>query len=159
MLSRITMAASLAAALLAGPAMAPAQAQDFNQRPTFGTMDLTTNFMPDPRAIDVTAGGTINSERLGNGCTGSVANAPDVRVNYTAGNLPLYISVQSQADTTLVVNLPDGSWICNDDFIELNPGIVIDRPASGQYDIWIGVFGGGAGIPARLLISEIPPRR
>ncbi|MDB5411946.1 MAG: peptidase and chymotrypsin/Hap [Rubritepida sp.] len=146
---------ALATCLFAGPALA----QDFNQRPTFGTMELTTNFQPDPRSIDVTAGGPINSERLGHGCTGSVANAPDVRIQYQAGTLPFYVSVQSSADTTLVVNLPDGTWLCNDDLNDLNPGIVIARPASGQYDVWIGVFGGGSGIPARLMVSEIPPRR
>ena len=148
--------AGVAACMLAG---FPAVAQDFNLRPTFGTLDLTYNFQPDPRSIDVTAGGSINAERLGQDCAGSIANAPDVRLNYTAGDLPLYIAVQAQADTTLVVNLPDGSWVCNDDFLELNPGIVLDRPTSGQYDIWVGVFGGGSGQPAKLLVSEIPPRR
>lgn len=137
----------------------PSMAQDYNQRPTFGTIDLTTNFLPDPRSIDVTAGGNISADRLGNDCTGSIANAPDVRLNYQAGRFPLFISVQSDADTTLAVNLPDGSWVCNDDLIDLNPGIVLDRPLSGQYDIWIGVFGGGSGTPARLSISEIPPRQ
>ncbi|MBS7788455.1 peptidase S1 [Roseococcus sp. SDR] len=149
------MAGFLALGVLAGPVAA----QDVSLRPTFGTLDLRENFQPDPRSIDVTAGGTLNAERLGNGCTGSIANPPDVRLNYEAGRLPLYISVQSGSDTTLVVNLPDGSWVCNDDFIDLNPGIVLNRPASGQYDIWIGVFGGGAGQPAKLLISEVPPRR
>ena len=146
-------------ALMGGLSVLPATAQDFNQRPTFATVDLRTDFQPDPRTIDVTAGGNINSERLGNGCTGSIANAPDVRLNYQSGRYPLYISVQAQADTTLVVNLPDGSWVCNDDLNDLNPGIVLDRPASGQYDIWIGVFGGGTGQPAKLLISEVPPQR
>lgn len=155
MLNRLVLAAMLGIGLVAGPA----GAQDFNLRPTFGTLDLTNNFLPDPRLVDVTAGGPINSERLGNGCTGSVASAPDVRLNYTAGSLPLYLHVQSTADTTLVVNLPDGSWLCNDDFNELNPGLVLPRPTSGQYDIWIGVFGGGSGVPAKLLISEVPPRR
>lgn len=150
-------ALALASCVLATPALA----QDFNQRPTFATLDLATNFQPDPRSVEVLAGGNINSERLGNGCTGSIANAPDVRLNYQAGQFPLFISVESQADTTLVVNLPDGSWICNDDLNanSLNPGIVLDRPASGQYDIWIGVFDGNGNPPAKLLISEIPPRR
>jgi hypothetical protein len=80
-------------------------------------------------------------------------------VNYTSGSFPLYIFAQSREDTTLVVNLPDGSWICNDDFEGLNPGIVLQRPPTGQYDIWVGVFGGGSKIPARLGISELPPRR
>ena len=66
--------------------------QDVSLRPTFGTLDLRENFQPDPRSIDVTAGGTLNAERLGNGCTGSIANPPDVRLNYEAGRLPLYIS-------------------------------------------------------------------
>jgi hypothetical protein len=149
----------IAGAMALGLVAGPVAAQDVSLPPTFATLDLRANFQPDPRSIDVTAGGTINAERLGNGCTGSIANPPDVRLNYTAGDLPLYFAVQSASDTTLVVNLPDGSWICNDDFIELNPGIVLGRPASGQYDIWIGVFGGGAGQPAKLLISEVPPRR
>ena len=147
--------ATLFAAMLA----APVPAQDFNRNPTFGTIALTAGFTPDPRTIDVTAGGTINAERLGRNCAGSIANAPDVRLNYTSGSFPLYIFVQSREDTTLVVNLPDGSWICNDDFDGLNPGIVLQRPPTGQYDIWVGVFGGGSGIPARLGISELPPRR
>ncbi|MBY0335372.1 MAG: peptidase S1 [Acetobacteraceae bacterium] len=152
---RIATLAALAGMFLA----APLAAQDFNRQPTFGTINLNTGFTPDPRFIDVTAGGGLNAERLGRGCTGSIANAPDVRVNFRAGSLPFYIFAQSRQDTTLVVNLPDGSWMCNDDFDGVNPGIVLNNPPSGQYDIWIGVFGGGSGIPARLGISEIPPRR
>ncbi|MFN3449915.1 MAG: peptidase S1 [Roseococcus sp.] len=153
--------ASLAAgAVLAlGVLAAPVPAQNFNLNPTFGTIALVAGFTPDPRFIDVTAGGSIAAERLGRDCAGSIANAPDVRLNYTAGSFPLYLFAQSREDTTLVVNLPDGSWICNDDFDGLNPGIVLQRPPSGQYDIWVGVFGGGSGIPARLGISELPPQR
>ncbi len=138
---------------------ASALAQNFNLNPTFGTVNLRAGFEPDPRFADVTAGGRINAQRLGNNCTGTIADAPDFRVNYTAGSFPLYIFAQSRADTTLVVNLPDGTWICNDDFDGLNPGIVLNRPASGQYDVWVGVFDGGSGIPARVGISELPPRR
>jgi hypothetical protein len=148
-------AAALAGALLA----APIAAQNFNLQPTFGTINLRAGFEPDPRFIDVTAGGRLDSARLGAQCTGSIADAPDVRLNYTSGTFPLYLFAQSRQDVTLVVNLPDGSWICNDDFDGTNPGIVLQRPPSGQYDIWVGVFGGGSGIPARLGISELPPRR
>lgn len=151
------LAAALAAAGLA--AAAPVAAQNFNLAPTFGTIALVAGFTPDPRVIDVTAGGTIAADRLGAGCTGTIANAPDVRLNYTAGSFPLFLFAESRADVTLVVNLPDGSWICNDDFDGTNPGIIISRPPNGQYDIWVGVFGGGRGVPARLGISEVPPRR
>lgn len=155
MFNRMVAAAAVFGIALAGATVA----QDFNRDPTFGTLNLRVGFEPDPRFVDVTAGGRINAERLGANCTGSISNSPDFRVNYTAGTLPLYIFAQSRADTTLVVNLPDGTWICNDDFDGLNPGIVMNRPQSGQYDIWVGVFDGGSGIPARLGISELPPRR
>jgi hypothetical protein len=154
---RNLLAVVVAAGLLAAAPSVPAQ--NFNLAPTFGTIALIAGFTPDPRTIDVTAGGTIAADRLGGDCTGTIANAPDVRVNYTAGTFPLYIFAQSRADVTLVVNLPDGSWICNDDLDGTNPGIVLNRPPTGQYDIWVGVFGGGQGVPARLGISELPPRR
>lgn len=150
-----TLAATVAAILVA----APVPAQNFNLAPTFGTVALTAGFAPDPRYVEVTAGGTLAASRLGGGCTGTIANAPDVRLNYNAGGFSLYLFAQSRADVTLVVNLPNGSWICNDDFDGTNPGIVLHRPPSGQYDIWIGVYGGGRGVPARVGISEIVPRR
>jgi len=147
-------AAALGVAALAAPDLA----QNFNLPPAFGTLNLNAGFMPDPQTVELVAGGNIPAGRLGRDCAGSIADAPDVRLNYRAGQgLPLYISATSRADVTLVVNLPN-SWICNDDFDGLNPGIVLQRPPSGQYDIWVGVFAGGTA-PARLGISEIPPRR
>lgn len=156
MLPRITLAAAVAA-LVADPVVA----QNFSRNPSFGTLNLSANFMPDPQAVNVTAGGNIPAERLGgSSCVGTIADAPDVRLNYRAGQgLPLYISVRANADTTLVINLPNGRWICNDDFDGLNPGVVFSQPMSGQYDIWIGHYDRGRRVPAQLLISEIPPRR
>ncbi|NKE45836.1 peptidase S1 [Roseomonas frigidaquae] len=136
-----------------------ALAQDFNRRPSFGTVNLSANFAPDPTTVNVTAGGTLPAERLGGSqCLGSIANAPDVRLNYRAGQgLPLYLSAASRADVTLVVNLPDGTWACNDDFQGTDPGLIFRRPQSGQYDIWIGHYDRGSRVPAQLRISEVPP--
>lgn len=135
-----------------------AASQNFDLQPSFGTIVLASGFTPDPRYVNVTAGGGIRADRLGPDCTGTIANAPDLRLHYTAGNLPLYIFAQSAADVTLVVNLPDGTWVCNDDHVGTDPGIVLLRPQSGQYDIWVGVFGGGRAVPARVGISEVPTR-
>ena len=45
-----------------------------------------------------------------------MAEAPDYRLNYQAGgNWPLHIFAQSDSDTTLAVNGPDGTWYCDDD--------------------------------------------
>lgn len=153
-LTQLALAAAISTAVLAAPVVA----QNFNLPPAFGTVTLTAGFMPDPQFVNMTAGGNIPADRLGRDCAGTIAEAPDVRLFYTSGNFPLYLFANSRDDVTLVVNLPDGSWICNDDFIGLDPGIVLNRPPSGQYDIWVGVYGGGTA-PARLGISEIPPRR
>jgi serine protease Do/protease YdgD len=144
-------------ALAAAPTLA--LAQDYNRRPSFGTVNLSANFAPDPITVNVTAGGGLPAERLGGReCLGSIANPPDVRLNYSAGQgLPLYLSAWSRADITLVVNLPNGRWACNDDFQGTNPGMVFRNPQSGQYDIWIGSYDRGSRIPAQLRISEIAP--
>jgi hypothetical protein len=143
-----------AAATLSTAAMAQ---PDFTRRPAFGTINLSSGFADDPRIVDVTAGGQLNAATLGEGCVGSVANSPDVRLNYEAGELPLIVSVSSSEDTTLVINGPDGRWYCDDDSGEngLNPAVRFDSPQSGQYDIYIGHYAQGRRIPARLFISEL----
>jgi hypothetical protein len=134
-------------------------AQNYNRRPTFGTVNLSANFAPDPYVVSVTAGGNIPAERIGGpGCVGSIADPPDVRLNYRAGGFPLFLSATSNSDVTLVINLPNGRWICNDDFKGTDPGVVLNNPGSGQYDIWVGHYNRGAGVPTQLRISEIAPR-
>lgn len=146
------------AAFCAFAAVAPASSQDFSRPPSFGTVVLTGGFDGDPRTVRVTAGGTLDASTLGSGCVGSMANAPDVRLQFTAsGSLPLIISVASDADTTLAINRPDGTWVCDDDGGEngANPSIRFTPAASGQYDIYIGHYAQGRRIPATLYISEI----
>jgi len=147
-------AAALAACALAA---LPAAAQDFNAQPTYGTINLNAGFTPDPQVISLQSGGQINAERLSSSCRGFIANAPDVRLNYSAGSLPLILSVNANADTTLVVNAPDGSWYCDDDGGErgLNPSLRWNRPMSGRYEIWVGTYGNASLQPADLHVSEL----
>lgn len=140
----------------------PTLAQNYSRNPAFGTYRLGAGFTPDPYAINVRAGGRRDAGALGAGCTGSIADAPDVRVHYQAGSFPLSFTVRSGADTTLVVNDPNGRWHCDDDSATdhdaraggLDPYVRFERPLDGQYDIWIGHYEGGTGVPARLLITE-----
>jgi hypothetical protein len=148
MLLAAATAATISTAVLAQP--------NFNREPSFGTINLNANFAGDPRVIDVTAGGRLDAATIHEGCVGSVANAPDVRLNYSAGSLPLIISVASDSDTTLAINGPDGQWYCDDDSGEgVNPSVRFDSPGTGQYDIYIGHYQQGRSIPARLYISEL----
>lgn len=132
-----------------------ASAQDFSRNPSFGTLTLNAGFPNDPQVVNVTAGGRRSANGLGEGCVGSIANAPDVRVNYQAGSLPLNFYVTSDQDTTLVINGPDGQWYCNDDTNGINPVVTFAQPGSGQYDVYIGHYGEGSHIPARLYVSEV----
>ncbi|MCA9564176.1 MAG: hypothetical protein KC561_11840 [Myxococcales bacterium] len=129
--------------------------------PTYGTFALNTGFMPDPTNYQVTAGGTIQSSTLtsalGSPCNaGWIASVPDVRINYTAGTLPLRFYVDSDADTTLAVNTPDGAWHCNDDSVGLDPVIDFATPMSGQYDIFIGTFSQSNYPTVNLSVTELP---
>lgn len=153
--SRIFAAVAAAAVVLSAGA---ASAQNWQAPATYGSIRLSSGFQPDPHNISMTAGGEINARAsLGNACPGFIANAPDYDLVWQAGNngWPLVISVDSQTDTTLVVRTPSGQWLCEDDggFNGMNPGMRIDNPQSGLYDIWVGTYSGGYA-PATLSISE-----
>ena len=152
--------AAAAGALIAAAMLSPdAEAQNLSADPLYGTVNLSGGFVPDPHRVQVRAGGPMSAGSLGPGCAGYITpDQPDVRLNFNAGSLPLYRYVQSNADTTLVVNLPNGAWLCNDDFIGLNPGVAVQPAMSGQYDIWVGTYSPGNTPSATLLISELNPR-
>ncbi|CAN5698560.1 hypothetical protein BH23GEM8_BH23GEM8_14550 [soil metagenome] len=131
---------------------------NWNANPSFGSIDLSAGFKPDPHQVRITAGGSDAVPRsLGTECRGFVnARAPDFDLNYTAGGRRLMINATSETDVTLVVNLPDGSWVCNDDGPSgSDPSILLESPQSGNYNIWIGTYRAMSPLPqSRLLISE-----
>lgn len=144
----------LAACSLAGATSAAAQ--DLSARPTYETVNLTAGFPNDPYDVSVSSGGSVDASNIGSPCTGYIASAPDVRLNYDSGSLPLYIYATSDSDTTLIVNAPDGQWYCDDDSNGgLNPQVTFLKPQSGQYDIWIGTYASSDYRPATLHISEL----
>jgi hypothetical protein len=147
-----------AGALVAGLFTGVALAQDYNQPPTYGSVSLNSGFTPDPYTVNLQSGGSINAgSRLGGSCRGYVANAPDFRINYSAGStFPLILSVSSGSDTTLVVNGPSGNWYCDDDSGNgVNPSLRFTSPRSGQYDVWVGTYASSSLQPATLYISEV----
>lgn len=155
--------AALAAVALALSACASIQQTsgggplNYDAQPNYGTMSLAAGFTPDPRVVSLRAGGDVDARSLHSTCSGYVTSAPDVRLNYQSGSLPLIVSVAANADTTLVVNAPDGSWYCNDDggVNGLNPSVRFNSPMSGRYEIWVGTYQAGATQPARLHVSEV----
>jgi len=143
-------------AVLMGSAGA-ATAQNAGLNPISGQVQLQAGFRPDPYTVQVTAGGSQDANRLPGACTGWVSDAPDFRVTYTAGSLPLAFRSVSGSDTTLVVNDPNGNWACDDDsFGDGDAQVIFNRPSSGVYDIWIGTYSSGEMARAVLGITEQP---
>jgi hypothetical protein len=132
---KYTLIASLAVSVAAFTGAA--HAQDYTLEPNYGTYELSAGFTPDPATLDIVAGGGVDAANIG--CSGMISNAPDARLIWSGGQIT--IGAESSADTTIVVNAPDGQWYCADDTNGFDPAVTLS--GSGQYDIWVGTFGGG----------------
>lgn len=134
---------------------------NWRANPTYGTINLSAGFSPDPYLRSISAGGADEVGLGGNGCTGYIhAAAPDLDLNYQAGQYQLAIYAKSDTDITLIVNAADGRWYCSDDYNGTNPAIVFNNPPSGNYNIWIGTYrASSTPLPESVLyISEMEPR-
>lgn len=149
--------AVVAAALTLGAGAAQAQQLNTNAPGRYGQVALDAGFAPDPHRSTVGAGGDHDASRMGWGCVGYIDQRPSFTLDYRAGDWPLYISAESEADTTLAVFGPDGTWRCDDDSGgDLNPMIGWERPRSGRYQIFVGRYGAANEMaPAYVSISEL----
>lgn len=155
------LASALAFAVAVGGSVAVSGAAyacpNYQAQPAFGQIDLNEGFTPDPYYRNIRAGGGYSLRNCGFENDGWVAVAPDFDLYYnTNGTSPLIIAVESNVDTIILVNDPDGQWWYDDDN-GLGEGakITIARPKSGLYDIWIGTYNRASGIPGRLVITEL----
>lgn len=156
-MSKTLLAAAAGAILLGGGLGATTTLQNYSLAPSFGSVQLRAGFIPDPHYRHLTAGGPIRAQDRFRDCRGYIADAPDYSLYYTAGSQDLYINVDADRDTTLVVNGPNGQWYCDDDGANapFNPLLYWPNPQSGRYDIWVGTYSQGSGVPATLFISEL----
>lgn len=135
---------------------------DFRLDPTFGSVNLSGGFIPDPYSVSLISGGEINASYITDeGCIGFASASPDFRLQWSAsGELPLIMYFEPDVegnDTVLLINKPDGSWMCNDDAHELtlDPLVEINNPSTGQYDIWIASYDEGEYHRGMLHITEM----
>ena len=135
----------------------PVAAQNAGLTANYGEIRLSVGFTPDPYTVSIRAGGNVDGSRLPGSCTGYITDAPDFEVTYSAGSLPLVFRTLSSADTTLIINGPDGRWYCDDDsYGDGDAEVRFNRPQSGTYDIWVGRYDRAGTAPAQLLITETP---
>lgn len=135
-----------------GPGLTPTPAGTSN----FGTVSLRAGFTPDPTVAEGTSGGSINASTLAPGCAGWISNTPDHLLNATTAFAYLRVMARSTEDTTLVIQRPDNTFVCNDDGLgqELNPLVSAPFPA-GTYKIWVGSYNQGANSRYHLGFSEL----
>lgn len=120
----------------------------------FGTISINPGFMPDPNMSRGTSGGAIQASTLNSTCRGWVSSTPD-HIFMAAGNFTnLRVLVGSDQDTTLVIQRPDGQYMCNDDTEGTNP-IVSGAFPPGAYKIWIGSYNQGQNSAYRLGFTEM----
>lgn len=144
----VATAAFLVAAL---PALA---CPDWSAAPNYGAVELSAGFTPDPHVVQITAGGSTHLGACGAELAGFVSVAPDFDLYWSGQSGRLTIAAESSADTVILVSDPNGNWLFNDDHNGLNPAVVIQNPAEGLYDIWVGTWGSDTA-PARLIITEL----
>ncbi len=154
---RLALGLAAAIAVTGFATSANAACPNYQAAPSFGQISLNAGFLPDPYRRRVTAGGgndlaTCNSVPG----IGWIAVRPDFDLHYGAGGYRLTIAIESSVDTILLINDPNGQWHYNDDNAAygLGAALTFPNPVSGRYDIWIGTYHPGSGIPANLVITE-----
>jgi len=157
---RLLVAAALFAGLATGATTATA-CPSYNNPTVFGSANVAANFMPDPWARNVTAGGTVSLRNCGLDAPGFVVSRPDYRIQYNGvpgtGVLTIAVEARSNVDTILLVNDPRGNWHFNDDYNgSTNSALTFTNPLQGQYDIWFGSYNRSSNNPAVLVLTELP---
>lgn len=122
-------------------------------------IQLRPNFSPDPLQRSFAAGGERNAtEIFGADCIGYIAEEPDFVLEVLEPLPYLRIYVESDADTTLVLQ-PEGNAraFCNDDSNGLNPQFIASFPV-GRYHIYVGLQTPEQDASYELFLSEYAPR-
>ena len=131
---------------------------DYSGDPDYGTVVLQAGFTPNPNVSEIVSfGGVVDTSYLGGDCVGYASQAPDLRLMWsgTGNELRIFFTEDAGEDATLVMNLPDASWVCNDDYAgSLDPLIAVENPPEGQYDIWIGSYRPNQFISGTLGVTE-----
>ena len=120
---------------------------------------VDAGFWPDPEVREVVGGGPVDAASLGRDCIGYATEAPSLRLQWNGESDELRIfftAADEEGDSTLLVHLPDGSWLCNDDSgFSLNPLVLLDEPQEGQYNIWVASYRPDRTISGELSITEL----
>lgn len=114
----------------------------FDAAPSGGRLYLEPGIVTDRAPIRLVNRTGIAAE-ISPDCAGYMdPSRPDTVLTLDRVEPRVTVYAASEADTTLMLRTPDGGILCNDDFVGLNPGIVMTDAEPGDYAIWVGSYDG-----------------
>ncbi len=115
--------------------------------PLLGRIEFGPETRIDPRIIFDIQPSETEAFGMGQGCAGFISpSQPDLVISAQPGLPQLMVYMASDADSTLVISGPDGQLYCNDDFEQLNPGVMIPNAPAGDYAVFAGSYSGAGGV-------------
>lgn len=139
------------------PGYAPPAPPPAPPPPTAAQMVMVSpGFAPDPAITSGVAGGPMQAQSLAPTCyAGSYPAQPQLTVRVSAPMPSLSFVVNAEADLTMAVRRPDGTFTCDDDGgVGLNPRVDV-AAVPGDYTIYVGTFSGSADAPYTLGVTSI----
>jgi hypothetical protein len=139
---RIVAAWSVLAAILAcgsGDGSSSSSSSSDQQGAANRSFRLAPGFTPDPQTGTGTAGGPFDANTRNNTCRGFIGAVSNHTLNLTSAFTNLRVIVGAPEDTTLVIQLSNGEYRCNDDAEGTNPIVEGAFPA-GMHRIYVGSY-------------------
>lgn len=95
------------------------------------------------RTLSGRAGGPMPFSSIGASCTGYGTATPSHVVWIDRAVPMLTLRGSSEIDTVMVVRVPSGEMLCNDDGDGYPNPLVTTPGDAGRYDIWVGTYSAG----------------
>jgi hypothetical protein len=124
--------------------------------PIYGSFSVTIGDYT-PGQLQGVAGGPISLSAVDGACRGTASVQPSHVIVASGAVGLLRIAVRSGHDSTLMVLLPNGQRICNDDSNGLD-AMIETGTSPGPVYVWVGSYGGGT-FPYSLDVMQVgaPP--
>ncbi|MCO6450161.1 MAG: META domain-containing protein [Caldilineales bacterium] len=121
-------------------------------------LDLEAGFALDPFIVSVNGGGEIDVSDLIEDCNGFVNVNPVVSLDWQGDAEFVKAFFVSDHDPMMVVQTPNGEYLCSDDAnsLLLDPVLKITDPPTGRYNIWVGSYAENQLIPGILVLTTRP---
>lgn len=109
---------------------------------TSASVSLESGFALDPYLLRVIGGGSMPASDLRSTCSGFVRPEPNVVFNWSGETDMLEMFTYSDDDMVLVVELPNGDYVCSDDAnkLVLDAVLSFQQPQDGEYRVWVGAI-------------------